>query len=96
MQVRTSVSADDGRTRERVTGLLLEHGPQTAAEPSPSSAPSSAAVAAPRSSNNWATRSRVRPSDALADATAPLRISTSFFTTATLRISAGPCKPASR
>jgi predicted ArsR family transcriptional regulator len=32
VQVRTSASADDGRTRERVTGLLLEHGPQTAAE----------------------------------------------------------------
>jgi predicted ArsR family transcriptional regulator len=25
-------SVDDGRTRDRVTGLLLEHGPQTAAE----------------------------------------------------------------
>jgi predicted ArsR family transcriptional regulator len=32
VQVRTPASADDGRTRERVTGLLLEHGPQTAAE----------------------------------------------------------------
>ena len=32
MQVRTSATADDGRTRDRVTGLLLEHGPQTAAE----------------------------------------------------------------
>ncbi len=32
MQVRTSASPDDRRTRERVTGLLLEHGPQTAAE----------------------------------------------------------------
>jgi predicted ArsR family transcriptional regulator len=32
VQVRTSVAADDGRTRDRVTGLLLEHGPQTAAE----------------------------------------------------------------
>jgi predicted ArsR family transcriptional regulator len=32
VQVRTPASADDGRTRERVSGLLLEHGPQTAAE----------------------------------------------------------------
>ena len=31
-QVRTSVPTDDGRTRDRVTALLLEHGPQTAAE----------------------------------------------------------------
>jgi predicted ArsR family transcriptional regulator len=30
--VRSSAAADDGRTRVRVTGLLLEHGPQTAAE----------------------------------------------------------------
>lgn len=29
---RTSAPADDGRTRDRVTGLLLEHGPQTATE----------------------------------------------------------------
>ncbi len=29
---RTSATADDGRTRDRVSGLLLEHGPQTAAE----------------------------------------------------------------
>jgi predicted ArsR family transcriptional regulator len=29
---RPSVPADDGRTRDRVTGLLLEHGPQTATE----------------------------------------------------------------
>ncbi len=27
-----AATADDGRTRDRVTGLLLEHGPQTAAE----------------------------------------------------------------
>jgi predicted ArsR family transcriptional regulator len=32
VQVRTSGAPDDGRTRDRVTGLLLEHGPQTAAE----------------------------------------------------------------
>ena len=32
MQVRASATADDGRTRDRVAGLLLEHGPQTAAE----------------------------------------------------------------
>src|SRR3954453_10347547 len=30
--VRSSAGADDGRTRHRVTALLLEHGPQTAAE----------------------------------------------------------------
>ena len=29
---RTSVPADDGRTRDRVSALLLEHGPQTATE----------------------------------------------------------------
>ncbi len=29
---RSSAPADDGRTRDRVTGLLLEHGPQTATE----------------------------------------------------------------
>ncbi|MCW2581576.1 MAG: sufR, partial [Klenkia sp.] len=29
---RTSAPADDGRTRDRVTGLLLEHGAQTATE----------------------------------------------------------------
>ena len=29
---RASAFADDGRTRDRVSGLLLEHGPQTAAE----------------------------------------------------------------
>jgi predicted ArsR family transcriptional regulator len=29
---RSSASADDGRTRHRVTGLLLENGPQTASE----------------------------------------------------------------
>ena len=29
---RTSAVADDGRTRDRVTALLLEHGPQTATE----------------------------------------------------------------
>jgi predicted ArsR family transcriptional regulator len=29
---RPSAPADDGRTRDRVTGLLLEHGPQTATE----------------------------------------------------------------
>ncbi|SNX95948.1 Predicted transcriptional regulator, ArsR family [Geodermatophilus sabuli] len=29
---RPSASADDGRTRHRVTALLLEHGPQTATE----------------------------------------------------------------
>jgi predicted ArsR family transcriptional regulator len=29
---RPSVSADDGRTRDRVSALLLEHGPQTATE----------------------------------------------------------------
>lgn len=29
---RPSASADDGRTRDRVTGLLLEHGAQTATE----------------------------------------------------------------
>ena len=32
MQVRPSATADDGRTRDRVTALLLEHGPQTATE----------------------------------------------------------------
>ncbi len=31
-QPRTSASADDGRTRDRVSALLLEHGPQTATE----------------------------------------------------------------
>jgi predicted ArsR family transcriptional regulator len=31
-QPRTSASVDDGRTRDRVSALLLEHGPQTAAE----------------------------------------------------------------
>jgi predicted ArsR family transcriptional regulator len=30
--IRTSAPADDGRTRHRVTALLLEHGPQTATE----------------------------------------------------------------
>jgi predicted ArsR family transcriptional regulator len=30
--VRSSASADDGRTRDRVSALLLEHGPQTASE----------------------------------------------------------------
>jgi predicted ArsR family transcriptional regulator len=30
--VPSSAPADDGRTRDRVTGLLLEHGPQTATE----------------------------------------------------------------
>jgi predicted ArsR family transcriptional regulator len=30
--VRSSAGADDGRTRQRVTALLLERGPQTAAE----------------------------------------------------------------
>jgi predicted ArsR family transcriptional regulator len=30
--VDIAATADDGRTRDRVTGLLLEHGPQTAAE----------------------------------------------------------------
>ncbi|MFW3168431.1 helix-turn-helix transcriptional regulator [Geodermatophilus sp. CPCC 206100] len=30
--VRSSATADDGRTRHRVTALLLEHGPQTATE----------------------------------------------------------------
>jgi len=30
--LRTSAPADDGRTRDRVSGLLLEHGPQTATE----------------------------------------------------------------
>ena len=29
---RSPAGADDGRTRDRVTGLLLQHGPQTAAE----------------------------------------------------------------
>ncbi len=29
---RSSVAAEDGRTRDRVTALLLEHGPQTASE----------------------------------------------------------------
>ena len=29
---RPSPAADDGRTRHRVTALLLEHGPQTATE----------------------------------------------------------------
>ncbi|SFL07312.1 Predicted transcriptional regulator, ArsR family [Geodermatophilus ruber] len=32
MHLRPSVAADDGRTRARVTALLLEHGAQTAAE----------------------------------------------------------------
>jgi predicted ArsR family transcriptional regulator len=32
VQVRASATADDGRTRDRVTALLLEHGPQTATE----------------------------------------------------------------
>ena len=32
MQPRGSASADDGRTRDRVSALLLEHGPQTATE----------------------------------------------------------------
>ena len=32
MQPRASASADDGRTRDRVSALLLERGPQTAAE----------------------------------------------------------------
>ncbi|NEK85156.1 transcriptional regulator [Blastococcus saxobsidens] len=31
-QPRPSATADDGRTRDRVTSLLLEHGPQTATE----------------------------------------------------------------
>jgi predicted ArsR family transcriptional regulator len=31
-QPRTSAPADDGRTRDRVSALLMEHGPQTAAE----------------------------------------------------------------
>jgi len=31
-QPRTSAPADDGRTRDRVSALLLEHGPQTATE----------------------------------------------------------------
>lgn len=30
--VRSTAPADDGRTRDRVSALLLEHGPQTAAE----------------------------------------------------------------
>jgi predicted ArsR family transcriptional regulator len=30
--LRPSVTADDGRTRDRVSALLLEHGPQTATE----------------------------------------------------------------
>jgi len=30
--VRSAAPADDGRTRDRVSALLLEHGPQTAAE----------------------------------------------------------------
>ena len=30
--LRPSAGADDGRTRDRVSGLLLEHGPQTATE----------------------------------------------------------------
>ena len=29
---RASATADDGRTRDRVSALLLEHGPQTATE----------------------------------------------------------------
>ena len=29
---RASAPADDGRTRDRVSALLLEHGPQTATE----------------------------------------------------------------
>ena len=29
---RSSATADDGRTRDRVSALLLERGPQTAAE----------------------------------------------------------------
>ena len=32
MQPRLSAVADDGRTRDRVSALLLEHGPQTATE----------------------------------------------------------------
>lgn len=32
MHPRASVTADDGRTRDRVSALLLEHGPQTASE----------------------------------------------------------------
>ena len=32
MQSRPSAAADDGRTRDRVGALLLEHGPQTATE----------------------------------------------------------------
>ena len=32
MHPRVSASADDGRTRDRVSALLLEHGPQTATE----------------------------------------------------------------
>ena len=31
-QPRSSATADDGRTRDRVSALLLEHGPQTATE----------------------------------------------------------------
>ena len=31
-QPRTSAPADDGRTRDRVSALLMEHGPQTATE----------------------------------------------------------------
>ena len=32
MHPRASATADDGRTRDRVSALLLEHGPQTATE----------------------------------------------------------------
>ena len=32
MQSRPSAIADDGRTRDRVSALILEHGPQTATE----------------------------------------------------------------
>ena len=32
MHLRASATADDGRTRDRVSALLLEHGPQTATE----------------------------------------------------------------
>jgi predicted ArsR family transcriptional regulator len=32
VRARSSAVADDGRTRQRVTALLLEHGPQTATE----------------------------------------------------------------
>ncbi|WP_448628018.1 helix-turn-helix transcriptional regulator [Geodermatophilus sp. URMC 64] len=42
--VRSSAGADDGRTRRRVTALLLERGPQTAAELAADLGISSAAV----------------------------------------------------